>query len=396
MLTPAQIDIVKSTVPVLEQYGTTITQVFYKNMFAAHPELHNIFNKTNQSQGRQQTALATTVLAAAKHIEHLTDLLPQVTQISHKHRALQIQPEHYPIVSEHLLGAIKEVLGDAATDGILAAWAAAYDEIAKVFIAIEKNMYQQAAWQGFLPFKVIAKRITGSDIAQFSVVPSDENSQKLSELHLTAGQYITVKTKPTNSDNTALRHYSLCSSDTSQGLQFAVRRDNRNAHEGLVSNYLHNEVQVGDEILLSAPAGDFLLDEKFINQTEIPLVLISAGVGVTPVLAMLEKQIQVNPQRPIIWGYAAQNADYHAFADDVNDLLAKATHAQTHIFYSQQGQRLDKDWLATLPNPADIYICGSVVFMEQIIGDLLTLNHVESNVHYEPFGPKMSVQPQVA
>ena len=113
MASPQTLEIVKATVPVLEEHGTAITTVFYKNMFNEHPELLDIFNETNQKLGRQQTALAMTVLAAAKHLENLATLLPQVTQISHKHRALQILPEHYPIVGHHLLGAIKEVLGEA-------------------------------------------------------------------------------------------------------------------------------------------------------------------------------------------------------------------------------------------------------------------------------------------
>ena len=394
MLTQSQIDLVKATVPVLEQYGTQITKVFYTNLFNDHPELLDIFNQTNQTQGRQQTALAMTVLAAAKHIEHLADLLPQVTQISHKHRALQIKPEHYPIVGEHLLRAIKEVLGDAATTDILAAWAAAYEEIAKVFISVEQSMYAAADWQGFMPFKVVKKRLTGTDIVQFSVVPTGDNPVDLSRLQLKAGQYITVKVKPNNSEHTALRHYSLTSSYTDAGLQFAVRRDNRNTHEGLVSNFLHDHVQVGDTILLSAPAGDFLLDESLVEQNNIPLVLISAGVGMTPVLAMLERQIRINPERPIIWAYACQDNRYHAFIDEADSLLNQATHAQVYRFYRADGDVLDKKWLAQLPNPADIYVCGSIGFMEQMIGDLLSLSHSESHVHYEPFGPKMSLQPQ--
>jgi len=129
MATAQTLKIVKATVPVLEEYGTKITTAFYQNMFNEHPELLDIFNETNQKLGRQQTALAMTVLAAAKHLEHLEVLLPQVTEISHKHRALQILPEHYPIVGQHLIGAIKQVLGEAANDDIIAAWTEAYDEI---------------------------------------------------------------------------------------------------------------------------------------------------------------------------------------------------------------------------------------------------------------------------
>ena len=389
--------IVKATVPVLEEYGTAITTVFYKNMFHEHPELLDIFNETNQKLGRQQTALAMTVLAAAKHLENLATLLPQVTQISHKHRALQILPEHYPIVGKHLLAAIKEVLGDAATDDILTAWTEAYDEIASIFIQIEHGMYEQAMWQGFAPFIVTAKVEAATDIAAFTVVPVNDHSANsqtidLSKIKLSAGQYITVKTDPADSDHIALRHYSLYSANSDQGIQFAVRRDNRNEHNGLVSNYLHDHLAVGDTVLLSAPAGDFELDQALMQQNDIPLVLISAGVGVTPILSMLEAQVTVNPSRSIVWVYACQNPEHHAFASEVNKLLATATNVEKHIFYFESGQILDEAWLSNLPKLADIYVCGSMPFMESIIDSLIILDHVLDNIHYEPFGPKMSIE----
>ena len=389
--------IVKATVPVLEEYGTAITTVFYKNMFHEHPELLDIFNETNQKLGRQQTALAMTVLAAAKHLENLATLLPQVTQISHKHRALQILPEHYPIVGKHLLAAIKEVLGDAATDDILTAWAEAYDEIASIFIQIEHGMYEQAIWQGFAPFTVTAKAEAATDIAAFTVVPVNDhlvNNQTidLSKSKLSAGQYITVKTDPADSDHIALRHYSLYSANSDQGIQFAVRRDNRNEHNGLVSNYLHDHLAVGDTVLLSAPAGDFELDQDLVQQDDIPLVLISAGIGVTPILSMLEAQVTANPKRPIVWVYACQNQEHHAFDSEVNKLLATAINVEKHIFYFESGQILNEAWLSNLPKLADIYVCGSMPFMESIIDSLIILDHVLDNIHYEPFGPKMSIE----
>lgn len=397
MASPKTIEIVKATVPVLEEHGTAITTVFYQNMFDEHPELLDIFNETNQKLGRQQTALAMTVLAAAKHLENLATLLPQVTQISHKHRALQILPEHYPIVGKHLLGAIKQVLGEAANDDIIDAWTEAYDEIADVFIQLEKGMYEQEMWQGFVPFTVTEKVAVATDIAAFTVVPADtdaENTQNidLSKLTLTAGQYITVKTDPKDSDHTALRHYSLCSTNTDKGIQFAVRRDNRNEHHGLVSNHLHDDLEVGDTVLLSAPAGDFALNQDLVKQNETPIVFISAGVGVTPILSMLEAQVTANPQRPIIWVYACQNEQHHAFDSQVNQLLESATTLEKHVFYFESGQILDEAWLANLPMPADIYVCGSMPFMESIIDGLMRLDHGLDSVHYEPFGPKMSLE----
>ena len=396
MATAQTIAIVKATVPVLEEHGTAITTVFYQNMFNEHPDLLDIFNETNQKLGRQQTALATTVLAAAKHLEHLAVLLPQVTQISHKHRALQILPEHYPIVGKHLLGAIKQVLGEAANDDIMNAWTEAYDEIASVFIQVEHGMYAEAMWQGFAPFKVVKKVAVATDIAAFTAVPVSDNEDSnqaidLSALTLTAGQYITVKTNPKDSDHLALRHYSLCSASTDNGIEFAVRRDNRDEHRGLVSNYLHDDLKVGDTVLLSAPAGDFALNKELMMQDEIPLVLMSAGVGVTPILAMLEAQVAANPQRPIVWVYACQNKDHHAFDAQVEQLLQSAMNVKKHIFYFEDGQLLDAAWLETLPKPADVYVCGSMPFMESMMDGLVALDHGVDSVHYEPFGPKMSL-----
>ena len=391
MVSPKTLEIVKATVPVLEEHGTAITTVFYKNMFNQHPELLDIFNETNQKLGRQQTALAMTVLAAAKHLDKLAVLLPQVTQISHKHRALQILPEHYPIVGHHLIGAIKEVLGEAANDDIIDAWTEAYDEIADVFIQLEKTMYEQEMWEGFAPFKITEKVEAATDIAAFTVVPANDDID-LSKLSLSAGQYITVKADPEDSDHLALRHYSLYSATSDKGIQFAVRRDNRNEHYGLVSNHLHDHLDVGDTILLSAPAGDFELNQDLIQQNDIPLVLVSAGVGVTPILSMLEAQVTANPKRPIVWVYACQNKEHHAFDSKVNELLAAADNVEKHIFYFESGQILDEAWLANLPKPADIYVCGSMMFMESIIDGLMALDHGVDSVHYEPFGPKMSLE----
>lgn len=389
MLTKKQIEIIKQTVHDLERHGTEITGVFYKNMLGEHPELLNVFNKTNQTQGRQKTALATTILAAAKNIENLEALLPQIKQIGHKHRALNIRPAHYPIVGNHLLRAIKEVLGEAATDDIIDAWGAAYQVIADAFIKVEREMYDDADWADFSSFRIQEKQSTGTDICQFVVVPVDD-SLDLAKLTLKAGQYITVKVRPKNSENDALRHYSLCSINNT-GITFAVRRDNRGGYNGLVSNYLHDEVSVGDTLLLSAPAGDFVMNESLISQSEVPLVLISAGVGITPILSMLEQQIKMNPMRPIIWVYACQNIDYLPFSDKTEILFSQAKLLKTHFFYSEESRRIDKAFLATLPKPADIYICGSMRFMEDMISHLSILEHSQSNVHYEPFGPKMSL-----
>ncbi|CUS23802.1 LAQU0S12e00364g1_1 [Lachancea quebecensis] len=395
MLSEQTRDIVKATVPVLEQHGTTITTVFYRNMLSEHKELLNIFNKTNQSRGLQPTALATTVLAAAKHIDNLGALAPYVVEIGHKHRALQVLPEHYPIVGKHLLGAIKEVLGDAATVDILNAWTEAYGAIAQIFIDVEANLYRKAAWGGWKPFKVAERTNVAKEVVEFKAVPSENSGIDLSKISFAPGQYVTVKTHPTNDNNQydALRHYSICSSSAANGLKFAVKREHDGDHSGLVSTYLHDSVKEGDLIYLSAPAGDFALDNNLTRQNEIPLVLLSAGVGVTPLVSMLEEQIETNPSRPIIWVQTSFNRENQPFASRVEDLLKKCSNATIHSVHTQTMPRIDNAYLSEkLPDHSDIYVCGSSQFMSEMIKMLKKLEYKDERIHYEPFGPKMATE----
>ncbi|MGL5352424.1 MAG: globin domain-containing protein [Clostridium sp.] len=142
MLDQKTIDIVKSTVPALKAHGVEITTTFYKNLFENNPEMKPLFNMDRQASGEQPKALAMAVLAAAQNIDNLSSILPVVKRIAEKHCDSSIQAEHYPIVGANLLAAIKEVLGDAATDEIIAAWGKAYGVIAQIFIDVEKEIYQ--------------------------------------------------------------------------------------------------------------------------------------------------------------------------------------------------------------------------------------------------------------
>ena len=141
MLNQNTIDIIKSTVPVLREHGVEITTAFYKRMFENNPEVKAMFNMDKQESGEQPKALAMAVLAAAQNIDNLEAILPAVQKMCKAHVNANVKPEHYPIVGENLLAAIKEVLKDAATEEVLNAWAEAYEVIAKVFIQIEKDMY---------------------------------------------------------------------------------------------------------------------------------------------------------------------------------------------------------------------------------------------------------------
>ena len=137
MLNQKTIETIKSTVPVLKEHGLEITKTFYKTMFTNNPEVKELFNMDRQESGEQPEALAMTILAA----DNLEAILPAVKKIGSSHVNSSVRAEHYPIVGKNLLLAIKEVLGDAATEEVLNAWGEAYEVIAKVFIDVEKDIY---------------------------------------------------------------------------------------------------------------------------------------------------------------------------------------------------------------------------------------------------------------
>ncbi len=295
MLSEQTIQVIKSTVPVLEIHGTAITRRFYDRLFTSHPELLNIFNHANQQQGKQQTALANAVYAAAVHIDKLAAILPVVKQIAHKHRSLGVKPEHYPVVGEHLLGAIKDILGDAATEEILQAWAEAYGVIADAFISIEAEMYeqseqQQGGWADFRAFRV-DKKVKESDvITSIYLVPED--GQPIAAFE--PGQYISVKLDIPGEANTHIRQYSLSDSPDKPYYRISVKREeaSESGPAGHVSNYLHQSIEEGGVLRISAPAGDFVLDQ----QDDRPVVLISGGVGLTPMVSMVNTLVAKYPK----------------------------------------------------------------------------------------------------
>ncbi|CAM3983520.1 NO-inducible flavohemoprotein [Mesobacillus thioparans] len=403
MLDQKTIETIKSTVPVLEVHGEQITTVFYKTMFENHPELLNIFNHANQKQGRQQRALAGTVYAAAKYIDNLEAILPVVNQIAHKHRSLGILPEHYPIVGKHLLIAIKEVLGDAATDEIINAWADAYGVIADAFISVEAEMYDEAAsqrggWKDFRPF-IVAKRVEESEvITSFYLKPVDGKAIA----SFKPGQYISIKLEIEGEEFTHIRQYSLSDAPGKDYYRISVKKEaGMESPDGKVSNYLHNSVEEGEVLQISAPAGDFFLD----TQKDTPVVLLSGGVGLTPMVSMLNTVAELQPEKEVTFIHAAQNGKVHALKDEVAATAAKAK-VNSVVFYDQPTEEdrqnnsfdvegyITKEWLKENVNleQSDFYFCGPVPFMKAVNSALKDLGVAEDRIHFEFFGPMASLE----
>ncbi|MGG0656374.1 NO-inducible flavohemoprotein [Rummeliibacillus pycnus] len=393
MLSQQTMDIVKSTAPVLEVHGTAITKTFYKNMFAAHPELLNIFNHANQAKGRQQTALANTVYAAAVHIENLGAIMPVVQQIAQKHRSLGIKPEHYPIVGEFLLGAIKEVLGDAATDEIINAWADAYGVIADAFISTEEAMYQEAekqegGWRFFKEFEIANKVVENEEIISFYLKPVD--GQVLPEYK--AGQYITVQLQIPGEEFTLNRQYSLSRAANKEAFRISVKREDLNDPQGKVSVYLHNQSKVGDRIQVSAPAGDFQLDLA----SKAPVTFIAGGVGITPLMSMFDTLAALDANRSATLIHSARTAKLHVFDNEISANIEKMPNASYIALNTDEVGYITKEFLeenVSLEN--DVYVCGPSVFMEAIINHLYAIGFKESQIHFEFFGPAMQLKVNV-
>lgn len=401
MLSQKTIDIVKSTAPILETTGKEITTVFYKNMFEAHPELLNIFNHANQERGRQQTALANTVTAAAYYIDKLEVLLPTVKQIAQKHRSLVIKPEHYPIVGEYLLGAIKEVLGDAATDEIINAWAEAYGAIADVFISVEKEMYKQAetapgGWSEFKEFTISDKVKESDMITSFYLKPAD--GKQLPEFE--PGQYITVRVKVPGETYLMNRQYSLTNASNGEYFRISVKKEAlAGSPEGKVSTFFHEQVEVGGTVEVTAPAGEFTLD----IMNSAPVHFIAAGVGITPFMSMLHTLAKQNPNRNISLRHAAKNLQIQAFANEISSIKNMCPNMNTTFYIEDlSGEydttlnymegRLTADEWKNIDRDAVYYICGPVGFMQFVVTTLYNNGVPKENVRYEFFGPALNVE----
>ncbi|CAH0309319.1 NO-inducible flavohemoprotein [Peribacillus simplex] len=399
MLDAKTIEIVQSTAPVLKEHSKPIGKKFYELLFSKAPDLYNLFNQTNQKRGIQQEALGYAVYAAGEHITNLEAIKPVIKRVTEKHRAIGVKPEQYPVVGETLLQAVKDVLGDAATDEIIEAWGKAYGYIADAFIEIEKNLYEETehqpgGWEGYRSFN-IDKKIKESDVVtSFYLKPTD--GKPIASYH--AGQYLTLKAEIPGGKYTHIRHYSLSDSPGKDYYRISVKREDvhGDAPSGIVSNYLHRQLQVGDTLQFSAPAGDFELDN-----TDLPVVLISGGIGITPLLCMLNTIIEKQPQRQVTFIHATSNSQTHAFKDHLQQIVNEHQNIKSFVVYGAPTEadrtsgHFDKegyvglDFLQSIvpSKEANFYFCGPIPFMEAINEALNKWSVSKDQIHYEVFSP---------
>jgi ferredoxin-NADP reductase/MOSC domain-containing protein YiiM len=252
-------------------------------------------------------------------------------------------------------------------------------------------------WRGFRPLRVSRKTRESSSVISLILESTDGRP-------LTAalpGQFVVLRLKPSPDSPTLLRSYSLSGERSAERYRVSVKRE---AH-GAAGAYIHDRLLVGDVLDASAARGSFTL-----RQGDLPLVFLSAGIGVTPVLAMLHELAASPSQRQLWWLYGTRNRREHPFAQETRALLNQLPHGNRHICYStpdphdQPGSdfdargHLDLHVLQQLgvPRDAEFYICGPARFMNDLTTGLSGWGVAPSRVHRELFGAEPSSTPGIA
>lgn len=391
MLDQKTVEIIKATIPAVQPRADEITACFYPLMFEQYPEVIPFFNQTHQAKGAQPKALANAVVAYAANIDSLGNLSEAVTRIVQKHCSLGILPHQYAIVGSCLLQAIKKVLGDAATDEVIDAWGKAYQQLADILIEAEEAVYTELAqreggWRGERLFRVTRKQDESSLITSFYLEPEDGGAVPA----FVPGQYICVLLEIDGKQ--VRRNYSLSDAPGTGYLRISVKKE----EEGLVSSFLHNQVQAGDSLRLLPPCGDFVL-----RKNERPLVLVTGGVGITPAISMLNAE--ADSGRPIHFIHAARDSAVHAFRPHVDALAEQHDHIKPCYVYDAPRPDcaphatglIDTDLLQQqLGNRSDVefYLLGPKPFMQAALRIARELGVPASQTHYEFFGPLESLE----
>ncbi|WP_037605948.1 globin domain-containing protein [Streptacidiphilus rugosus] len=405
MLSETSTTTVRATLPVVGAAIGDITDLFYKRLFAAHPELlRDLFNRGNQAAGTQRQALAGSIAAFATHLVEQPDTRPDamLLRIAHKHASLGVSPAQYQVVHEHLFAAIVEVLGEAVTPEVAQAWDEVYWLMANALIAVEARLYEE---QGCLAggtwreWEVVGRAEETADVASFLLRPLDGSAPR----PFRGGQYVSVQVELPDGAR-QIRQYSLSGAPDATVRQIGVKRERGvdAGPAGEVSNHLHDHVGVGDRLLVSAPFGDLVLGADAPAEAQRPVLLASAGIGVTPMLSMLHELNARNHRAPVVVVHADRSRAAHALRADQSTLTAKLAAGRTHYWYEESTPAQETEEAfgeerrgfadltgIDVPEGAVAYLCGPLPFMRAMRGQLLALGVPAADIHYEVFGPDL-------
>ncbi|MFG2880106.1 globin domain-containing protein [Streptomyces sp. NPDC048337] len=393
MLSKTSTETVRATLPAVGAAIGDITDLFYRKLFAAHPELlRDLFNRGNQNAGLQKQALAGSIAAFATHLVEHPDTRPDVmlNRIAHKHASLGVTRGQYPVVHRHLFEAIAEILGEAVTPEVAEAWDEVYWLMANALITIEERLYaeqQVLAGDVWRTWTVAARVEETADCTTFRLVPTDGAPAP----GFKPGQYVSVRVELPDGAR-QIRQYSLSSAPGSPVRAITVKRVHGPAAagpDGEVSNHLHAHVRVGDTLRVSAPYGDLVLQD-----TAAPVLLASAGIGCTPMLSMLEHLADTGHTAPVTVLHADRSPADHPLRGDHRALTLKLSDASARFWYESQAEpgdgegRIDLTAVPVAPGTR-AYLCGPLPFMRAVREQLLAKGVPAADIHYEVFGPDL-------
>ena len=385
--------VIAATAAVVAEHAEQITARFYPRMFAERPELLRVFNQGNQATGEQSRALAASVVAYAVQLidPDAPSFAHVLRRIAYKHISLGIRPEQYTIVGHHLMGAVGEVLGDAVTPEVAAAWDEVYWLFATQLIAMEARLYAEATVdpaQPVRPYQVVRRIEETADVISLVLEPADGG-----ELPASApGQYVSVFVDLPDQTRQP-RQYTVSSTAFGNRLQITVRRvrGTGGAPDGRVSSFLHDQVKVGDVLEVSTPAGDFVL-----ARADGPLLLASAGAGITTVLPIVEHIARTEPQRPVIVAHADRTAQDHALRETVLHVGRQLDHFSAYTWYEDvrpEDVRARPGYMdltdVPLAEDVQVFTCGPLPFMRHVRASLIARGVPASSIRYEVFGPDL-------
>jgi ferredoxin-NADP reductase/MOSC domain-containing protein YiiM len=279
-------------------------------------------------------------------------------------------------------------------------WRSSFEALLQSQISGNAGLVPEAAAHpaspGFRPLAVTAIDQESADV--LSLTMQSSNGQPLSTAM--PGQYVVVRLQPAAGGAPLFRSYSLSGPLSTERYRISVKIE----PNGAAGTYLREHVRVGDTLDVSSPRGSFILQSG-----ERPVVLLSAGIGATPALAMLYALEAERSTRQVVWLHAARDGEHHPFAAEVRRLMPALTHGRSYVSYSRPGSldKMGKDFDATghlsrsvfddtgVPRDADVYLCGPNRFMADMKEALATRGVAPERIHVEIFNGSESMTPGV-
>lgn len=395
LLSPESEAIVKATAGVVAENAENITKRFYPHMFEAHPELLNTFNQANQAVGEQPKALAASVVAYAVHLidPNAPDFSPIMRRIAHKHVSLGIGATEYTIVGRHLMWAVGDVLGAAVTPEVAAAWDEVYWLFGTQLIAEEARLYALGGTnpdQPWRKYKVVDRSDETEGVFSLELAPVEGELPAHQ-----VGQYVAIAVDLSENKRQP-RQYTISGVPGGDSFRVTIKRvkGENGTPDGEVSNWLGDNAQVGTVLDVSQPAGDVILD----NSDE-PLVLVSAGIGITPMAAILEDLVQHQPRRTVRFYHADRSHETQALYQRMLGQSMQLKDSYGEFWYEEGAENAPTRRPARaglmdlsdveLPENCRVFMCGPLDFMSAVRRTLIARGVPADRIDYEVFGPDL-------